>query len=341
MKSFNPKTGDGNTSLESSPKGEVVIYTGKDGQIELEVRLEEETVWLTQKQIAELFTTERSAITKHVNNIVKAGELDEKSNVQKVHIANSDKPVKFYNLDFIISVGYRVNSQRATQFRIWASKVIKDFLIKGYAVNQKRLMAQTEKINELQQFIGFIQDKANFPELEDQAQELLMLIDEYAHALSLLCGYDEGTLTLAKGKKPEFVLSYENCRELIDQLRLKLANKGEASDLFGHGIDSRFKGIIATIYQTYDGQDLYPSLAEKAANLLYLTIKDHPFNDGNKRIGSLLFVYFLERNRALFKGSGERKISNNALVALALLVATSNPKEKDAMIKIITNLLSG
>lgn len=324
---------------EPAFKGEIVIYTAKDGQTELEVRLEEETVWLTQKQVAELFSVERSVITKHINNIVKTGELNEKSNVQKLHIANSDKQVKFYNLDFVISVGYRVNSQSATQFRIWATKIVKEYLVKGYAVNQERLLEQTEKLNELQRVISFVQDKANWPELEDQAQELLKLINEYSQSLTLLYQYDEGTLALAEGKKPEFVLEYDGCRELIDQLRSKLTRKGEAGDLFGHEIDSRFKGIVATIYQTFDGQDLYPSLEEKAANLLYLTIKDHPFSDGNKRIGSLLFIYFLNRDKSLLKESGERKISDNALVALALLVATSEPKEKDVMIKIIASLL--
>ena len=324
---------------EPSSKGEIVIYTAKDGQAELEVRLEEETVWLTQKQIAGLFSTERSAITKHLNNIVKTGELHEKSNVQKLHIANSDKRVKFYNLDFIIAVGYRVNSARATQFRIWASKVIRDYLVKGYSINQKRLLEQTEKLNELQQAISFIHDKANFPELEDQAQELLKLINDYAQSLTLLYQYDEGKLVLAKGKKPEFVLDYEDCCDLIDQLREKLAEKSEAGGLFGQGVESRFQGIVANVYQTFDGEELYQSTEEKAANLLYLTIKDHPFSDGNKRIGSMIFIYFLERNRSLSKKSGVRKISDNTLVALALLVATSDPKDKDVMIKIIANLL--
>ena len=201
------KNGDGQP--EPDPKGEVVIYVAEDGRAELEVRLEEETVWLTQKQIAELFGSERSVITKHISNIVEAGELEEKSNVQKLHIAGSDKPVKFYNLDFIISVGYRVNSERATQFRIWASKVLKNYLVKGYAVNQKRLLEQTEKLNELQQAIYFIQEKAGRPELESQAQELLKLINEYSQSLTLLYQYDQGTLSLAKGKQPEINLEYE------------------------------------------------------------------------------------------------------------------------------------
>ena len=341
MKSLKSTSENGGDRHEPDFKGEVVIYTAKDGHAELEVRLKEETVWLTQKQIAGLFGSERSVVTKHINNIVKAGELGEKSNVQKLHIPNSDKPVKFYNLDFIISVGYRVNSSRATQFRIWANKVLKDYLIKGYALNQKRLLEQTEKFNELQQTINFIQEKASQPELESQAQELLKLINEYAQSLTLLYQYDEGTLSLGKGKKPGFILEYEDCRRLIDQLKEKLIGKGEAGDLFGREIDSKLQAIVATIYQTFDGEDLYSSIEEKAANLLYLTIKDHPFSDGNKRTGSLLFIYFLERNGVLYKESGERKITNNALVALALLVATSDPKEKDVMIKIISNLLKG
>lgn len=333
-----------NNSLEPESKGEVVIYTAKDGHTELEVRLEEETVWLTQKQISELFSAERSVITKHLRNVFKSHELDENSVCAKIaHTAPDGKKyqTKFYNLDAIISVGYRVNSRRATQFRVWASNIIKDFLITGYAVNQKRLLEQTEKLNELQQAISFIQDKVAQPELKDQAQELLKLINEYSQSLTLLYQYDEGTLTLAKGKRPEFVLEYEGCRKLIDQLKEKLIEKGEASTLFGQEMDSKFKAVVSSIYQTFDGRDLYPSTGEKAANLLYLTIKDHPFSDGNKRIGSLLFIYFLERNEALFKQVGVRKITDNALVALALLVATSDPKEKDVMIKIITNLLNG
>ncbi|MCL5291462.1 MAG: virulence protein RhuM/Fic/DOC family protein [Actinobacteria bacterium] len=326
---------------EQKPKGEIVIYTA-DGQAQIEVRLEEETVWLTQGQMAELFDRDQSVLSRHIKNVFKEGELDEKSNMHFLHIPNSDKPVAFYNLDVIISVGYRVKSKRGTQFRIWATRVLKEYLVKGYALDQKRLLEQSErKLGELQQAINFIQNKASHPELEGQAEELLRLINEYSNSLTLLYQYDEGKLVLSKGRKPGFVLKYEESQELINELKTKLAGKGEAGSLFGQEYGEKFKGVIAAIYQTFDGEDLYPSIEEKSANLLYLTIKDHPFADGNKRIGSLLFIYFLEQNNALLKESGERKISDTALVALALLVATSNPKEKDVMIKIITNLLRG
>jgi len=329
---------------EPEPKGDIVIFTTKDGQANLEVRLEEETVWLTQAQMAELFQKTTPTINEHIKNVFKEGELEENSVIRKFRITARDGKMyetNFYNLDVIISVGYRVKSQRGTQFRIWATKKLKDYLVKGYAINQKRLLEQTEKLEELQEAISFIQNKASYPELQDQAQELLKLINEYSESLTLLYQYDEGTLSLTKGRGPEFVLDYEKCRKLIDQLKVSLTAKGEASNLFGSEIGSKFQGIIGTIYQTFDGKELYQSIEEKAANLLYLTIKDHPFTDGNKRIGSLLFIYFLEQNHSILKQSGERKITDTTLVTLALLIAISDPKEKDVMIKIITNLLKG
>lgn len=333
-----------NKNPEPESKGEIVIYTAKGGETELEVRLEEETVWLNLNQMADLFDRDKSVISRHLKNVFEEKELDRHSVVAKFATTALDGKtynVDYFNLDVIISVGYRVKSKIGTQFRIWANKVLKDHLIKGYSINQKRLLGQTEKLIELQQAISFIQDKAAQPELKGQAEELLKLVNEYSKSLTLLYQYDEGTLSLQKGKKPGVVLNYENCRGLINKLKEKLIQKREAGGLFGQEMDSKFRGIVATIYQTFDGKDLYPSIEEKAANLLYLTIKDHPFSDGNKRIGSLLFIYFLERNNSLFKESGERKITDNTLVALALLVATSNPKEKDVMIKIITNLLKG
>ena len=324
---------------------EIIIYKTEDGSTAINVQLEEETVWLTINQMAELFAVDKSGVSRHLKNIFETGELRREGTVANSATVQIEagrsvtRKLEYYNLDAIISVGYRVNSIQGTQFRIWASKVIKDYLVKGYAVNQKRLLEQTEKLKELQQAINFIQNKAGQPELQDQAQELLSLINEYSQSLTLLYQYDEGTLATSKGKKPEFVLEYDQCIKIIDQLKSKLASKGEASGLFGQEYDSKFQGVIAAVYQTFGGEDLYPSIEEKAANLLYLTIKDHTFADGNKRIGSLLFIYFLEQNDSLLKETGERKISDTALVAIALLVATSDPKEKDVMIKIVTNLL--
>ena len=322
-------------------KGEIVIYKVKSGAVRLDVRLEKETIWLTQAQLVGLFLTERSVITKHLNNIFQTGELDEKRNVQKMHIPFSDKPVKLYNLDVVVSVGYRVNSKRATQFRVWATKVLKNYLIKGYALNQKRLHEHKTALKELRETITFIGSKALHPQLAGKADDLLKLLNEYSNALTILYKYDNKSLSLAGKAKPKFILGYDLAVKVIDDIRERLAVKKETSDLFGREMSHRFKSIVGALYQTFDKRDLYGSVEEKAAHLLYLTIKDHPFSDGNKRIGSIMFIYFLEKNGYLYKASGERKINDNTIVALSLLVASSDPREKDVMIKIITNLLKG
>lgn len=286
-----------------SGKGSIVIYRAKGGRAELEVKLEREMVWLTQKQIAQLFGTERPAITKHLNNIFKSGELKEKSVCSKMeHTAEDGKVYKtaFYSLDAIISVGYRINSQRATQFRIWATKVLKNYLVKGYALNRKRLGEQKEKFLELQRAISFIKEKSDYPELETQAKELLNIVNDYAKSLTILYQYDQKALALHKGKKPKFVFSYEETLEIINKIRENLVKKNEATGLFGQEYKDRFKSVIGTLYQTFGGNELYQTVDEKAANLLYLVIKDHPFADGNKRIASILFLYFLEKNNYLF-----------------------------------------
>lgn len=324
-------------------KGEIIIYQSSEKEIELKVRLENETVWLTQSQIALLFGTQRPAITKHINNIFKSGELN-KDSVSSIleHTATDGKTYKtqFYNLDTIVSVGYRVNSKRATQFRIWATNVLKQYLVKGYALNQKRLLETQEKFKELQETISFLHKKSKHELLSAQGEEILNLLASYSKTLTLLEQYDKEKLALIKKKKGKFVLDYKKARFVSDEARKELIIKKEASDLFGLENSDRFKGILGCIYQTFDGNELYPSLEEKAAHVLYLVIKDHPFVDGNKRIASLLFVYFLERNKYLYRTNGEQKINDNALVALALLVAESDAKDKDILIKIITNLLN-
>jgi death-on-curing family protein len=319
----------------------IVIYKTKNGP-ELEIKFEKETLWLTQAQIALLFGTQRPAVTKHLNNIFKSGELDKNSVCSILeHTASDGKKYRtqFYNLDAIIAVGYRVNSFRATQFRIWATKVLKNYLVQGYAINEKRLLEQTEKFKQLQRTIELIKQKSVLPELKGQAEELLSLISQYANSFTLLYQYDENKITAYKTKKSKFVLKYEDCKTLIEKLKQKLIEKKEASELFGKEVNNKFKSIIGALYQTFNKKELYPTIEEKAANLLYLTIKDHPFVDGNKRIASFLFVYFLEKNNYLFKSNGERKIADTTLVALSLLIATSKPTEKDIMINIITNLL--
>jgi len=320
-------------------RGSVVIYRAKGGKTELEVKLEKDTVWLTQKQISFLFGTDRTVVGRHLHNIFGSGELDENSNVQKMHTPNSDKPTMFYSLDAIISVGYRVNSTRATQFRIWATNVLKGYLVKGYALNERKLLEKGEKLKELQETISFVSSKAAHPELKGQERELLNIVNEYSSSLTLLFQYDNEQVELHSVKQPSFYLSYENAKEFILKVKGKLIERGEARALFGQEIGHKFDSIVGALYQTFDKKDLYPTVEEKAANLLYLVIKDHPFGDGNKRIGSLLFISYLDRNNYLRRESGENKIPDTTIVALALLVATSHPREKDIMIKTITNLL--
>jgi death-on-curing family protein len=329
-------------------KGEIIIYKSEDGP-KLEVRLEEETVWLTQKQIAMLFDTQRPAITKHLNNIFKSGELDEEvvcsilehtTQHGAIKGKTQTQKVKFYNLDAIISVGYRVNSKRATQFRIWATKTLKEHLIKGYTLNEQRLLQTQNTLKDLQETIALFHEKARHELLAGQEQEILSLLSNYAKTLTLLEQYDKEKLALKKGGKEKFILQWEEAKEVIKNIKQELITKKEASELFGQENNEKFKGILGNIYQTFGGKELYPSLEEKAAHLLYFIIKDHPFIDGNKRIASFLFIYFLDKNDYLYRPSGEKKINDNALTTLALLIALSNPDEKDKFIKLITNLLA-
>jgi len=327
------------------PKGEIVIYKSKDGP-KLEVRLEEETVWLTLNQIASLFDVQKAAISKHIKNIFKSGELDPDSTVSKMETVQIEgnrrirRILTYFNLDMIISVGYRVNSKRATQFRIWATKTLKEHLVKGYTVNEKRLLQAQSHLKELQETISFLQDKSKNELLAGQEQEILNLLTNYSKTLSLLEQYDKEKLSLIKKSKDSFVLKYEDAINIISKVKKELIAKKEASDLFGQENSNRFKAILGSIYQTFDKKELYPSLEEKAAHLLYFIIKDHPFVDGNKRIASFLFVYFLDKNNFLYRKSGEKKINDNALTTLALLIAISDPKDKDRIIKIITNLIA-
>jgi len=323
-------------------KGEIVIYKSKDGP-KLEVRLEEETVWLTQKQMALLFDKGIPTINEHIKNIFKEGELQEDSVIRKFRITAADGKTydtNFYNLDVIISVGYRVKSLRGTQFRIWATKTLKDYLVKGYTINEKRLLQARNQLQELQGAISFLQDKSRHELLVGQEQEILNLLANYSKTLTLLEQYDKEKLSLIKSTKSRFVLKYEEAINVIGKIKKDLIARKEASDLFGQENSDRFKGILGNIYQTFGKKELYTSLEEKAAHLLYFIIKDHPFVDGNKRIASFLFVYYLDKNNFLYRKTGEKKINDNALTALALLIAISDPKEKDVLIKIITNLIS-
>jgi len=327
-----------NKITEIPAKGEIAIYRTKDKKIQLEVKLEQETVWLSQEQIAKLFKTERSVITKHLGNIFHSNELDKKSNVHFLHIAFSDKPVKFYDLDVIISVGYRVNSSRATQFRIWATNVLKRHLIDGYTLNEKRLKEQAQKLQALQRAVKLIGSMKDRKQLEyKEAMGLLEVISDYNYALDLLDDYDYKRLKITKTSKEEkFVLSYELAIEAVNKLKERIGT----SDLFGTERDKSFKSSVSSIYQTFDGNDLYPSIEEKAANLLYFIVKNHSFVDGNKRIAASIFLWFLKKNGILYKEDGSKRIADNALVALTLMIAESKPSERDIIVTLVVNLIN-
>ncbi len=313
------------------PEDNIVIYETKDGQAKIDVQLKDDTVWLSNQQMAELFARERSVITKHTNNVFKEGELDEKSNVQILHISGSDRPVKFYNLDVIISVGYRIKSPRGTQFRIWSTKILREYLVKGYVANEKRL-------SELQKVI-LLQDKviSNYQLEDNQAEGLIKVIANYAQALDMLDDYDHQRLTLPiSSTKEVFKIGYNEAKKAIETL----AEQTNFQGLFGKEKDDSFKGSLENIYQTFDGHDLYPNVEEKAAHLLYFVTKNHSFTDGNKRIAAFLFVWFLGRNMMLLREDGQKRLPDNTLVALTLLIAESNPDDKDMMIKLTVNLLT-
>jgi prophage maintenance system killer protein len=319
-------------------KGEIVMYQAADGQTAIEVKVENETVWLRQEQIAELFGRDRTVITKHINNIFKENELDKKSNVQNLHIANADKPVTFYNLDVIISIGYRVKSPRGTQFRIWANTILKDYLVKGYAVNEKRLQEQSRQLEELKQTVKLLGNVAGSKDLNSkEASGLLKVITDYTYALDVLDQYDHQVLKIQDTTPKElFRITYDEAMKAIKGLRDKFGG----SSLFGNEKDESFQSSLAAIYQTFGGHDLYPSVEEKAAHLLYFVIKNHSFSDGNKRIAAFLFVWFLEKNGILYKADGRKRIADNALVALTLMIAESKPEEKDMMVKVVVNLIN-
>lgn len=306
-------------------KDEIILFENQD--IKLEVNLKDETVWLTQLQIAQLFDKDRSVITKHINNILKE-ELDEEGNVQKMHIPSSDKPVTFYSLDVIISVGYRVKSKNGIIFRKWVNKILKDYMLKGYAVNQKRL-DYLEKTVKLIDIANRIDDRLE----NNDAKEILKVIGNYSKALDLLDDYDHRTISKIDGNISDKKVTYENWLDVIKQLRFNNDSK-----LFALERNNGLEGIIGDIYQTFDKNDVYPSIEEKAANFLYMIVKNHVFIDGNKRIGATLFIYFLKFYNILYKDD-KQIIDNNTLVALTLLIAESNPKEKRLIIDLVMNFL--
>lgn len=313
---------------------QIEIFKSNDNKIELQVNFNNDTVWLTQDQLATLFQRNQSVVSRHINNVFKENELDPKSNMQKMHIPNSDKPVAFYSLDVIISVGYRVKSIRGTQFRQWATQRLKEHLVQGYSINKKRL-------EQLQQTVELIQKTATNETSLTEAKGLLDIITHYTQSFVLLNQYDSNAIEIHKlNEEVTYEIQYKEAKQAIIELKKQLMAKKEATELFGNEKDDSFKSSLQSIVQTFGGQFLYPSIEEQAAHLLYFVIKNHSFSDGNKRIGAFLFVWFLEKNKHRFKKSGELKINDNGLTALALLVAQSHPDEKELMVKLIVNLIA-
>ena len=320
----------------------IIIYQTADGVTNLEVKMDYDTVWLTQAQMVELFQTTKQNVSLHVNNVYKECELEEKSTVKEyLTVQNEGKRsvrrmVKYYNLDVIISVGYRVKSQRGTQFRIWANRVLKEYLVKGYAVNER---IHKEQIGELRQLVGMLgRTIQNQPLLSnDETNALFNVVTDYTYALDTLDSYDYQRLNVSDTtSEAAFHATYDNAMQAI----LSLKERFGESALFGNEKDDSFKSSIGQIYQTFDGVELYPSTEEKAAMLLYLVTKNHSFSDGNKRIAATLFLWFLNNNRILYREDGSKRIADNTLVALTLMIAESRPEEKDVMVKVVVNLIN-
>ena len=339
------------------PTDNILLYQAPDGQTQLEVQLDHETVWLTQAQMAELFGRDQGVISRHLKNVFSTGELQEETSVQKMHIASipvdnengagfmqkmhktsGGRPVSYYNLDAIISVGYRVNSIKGTQFRQWATNVLRQYLVRGFALNEKRLRESARQLADLKRLVQLQGEVAANQELtSDQSAALLRVLGDYARALDVLDQYDHQRLRVRGTAHEEpFELTYEAGLEAVESLRVQFGG----SVLFGREKDASFQSSVRTIYQSFDGEDLYPSVEEKAANLLYFVVKNHSFSDGNKRIAAFLFVWFLDRNHCLYHPDGTRRLADNALVALTLLIAESKPEDKDTMVTLVVNLIN-
>jgi len=330
-----------NKITEIPSKGEIIIYRTKDNKVQLEVKLERETVWLSQKQMADLFCKDVRTVNEHIHNIFEEKELKKNSVIRKFRITASDGKsyeTNFYNLDVIISVGYRIKSQNGTRFRIWATNVLRRYLIDGYTINEQRLKQQTFKLQALQRAVKLIGSMKDRKQLEyKEAMGLLEVINDYNYALGLLDDYDYKRLKISQTSKEEkFVLSYESATEAVNELKKKFGGSG----LFGMERDKSFKSSTSSIYQTFDGKDLYPSVEEKAANLLYFIVKNHSFVDGNKRIAASIFLWFLGKNGILYKEDGSKRIADNALVALTLMIAESKPSERDVIVTLVVNLIN-
>ena len=319
----------------------ILLYQAPDGQTQLEVQLDHETVWLTQAQMVQLFDTTKQNISLHVRNLFREGELSENAVVKDSLTTAADGKqyrVKHYNLDVIISVGYRVKSLRGTHFRQWATSILRQYLVQGYALNEKRLRESARQLADLKRLVQLQGEVAASQELtSDQSDALLRVLGDYARALDVLDQYDHQRLQVRGTATDEpFELTYEAGLEAVDSLRVQFGG----SALFGREKDASFQSSVRTIYQSFDGEDLYPSVEEKAANLLYFVVKNHSFSDGNKRIAAFLFVWFLDRNKCLYHPDGTRRLADNALVALTLLIAESKPEDKATMVALVVNLIN-
>lgn len=319
-----------------SEENKIVIYQTDNGQTQIDVRLEDETVWLTANQMAVLFDRDEKTVRKHINNVFREGELEKNNNTHFLRVDGVKQPVAYYNLDVIISVGYRVKSKRGTAFRIWARQIIKDFLVKGYAVNDR---IRHEQIAELRQLVQIVGRTIQSQQLEsnNEHQILFDIVVDYTYALDTLDKYDFQQLTVEKTTlESKFHATYDNAMDAIKALRDKFGG----NRLFGNEKDDSFKSSIGQIYQTFGGEELYPSVEEKAAMLLYLVTKNHSFSDGNKRIAATLFLWFLNGNGILYREDGSKRIADSTLVALTLMIAESRPEDKDVMVKVIVNLIN-
>ena len=312
------------------------IYDTSYGDIDVQIDYQADTIWLNKQEIAKLFNIDRSGVSRHINNIFKSGELEEKSNVQKMHIPNSDKPVEFYNLDIVLAVGYRANSIEASRFRKWATGILKQYLVDGYAINEKRLQEQKSKISQLQNAIKLLNRSIEHQaDNLDDAKKLSALMADFASGLDLLDDYDNKTLdTKGKTTKPAVIIKKEEFLNVIDKMKPEFG-----SDVFANPKDDSFDSSINQIYQTFGGQECYPSLEEKAAMLLYFLVKNHSFTDGNKRIGAACFLYFLDKNEILYQNNIQL-IDNTTLFTLTILIAESKPEEKETMKQVILSVLN-
>jgi len=314
----------------------IVIYRTADGQTSIDVKLEDETVWLSANQMANLFDRDEKTIRKHINNVFSEGELEKENNTHFLRVDGVKQPVAFYSLDVIISVGYRVKSQRGTQFRIWANKVLKEYLVKGYVVNKALTEQRYTELKQLVTVLGRTV-KAQEALTSEDALNLVEVVSDYTYALDTLDKYDYQQLAVEQTTNDvKFHATYEGAMQAIEELKEKFGG----SQWFAHEKDDSFKSSIGQIYQTFGGQDLYPSVEEKAAMLLYLVTKNHSFSDGNKRIAATLFLWFMAGNGILYNPDGSKRIADNTLVALTLMIAESRTEEKDVMVKVVVNLIN-